>query len=230
MTDLTLFYFPATCARVALIALEQTGMPFETQIVRFFAGEHKRPAYLALNPLGKVPTLVADGRALTENLAIIGYLQAIAPDAQLLPRPADTFDAALAWSDLAMCSATLHPLVTRLRMAQIIAGPDNAGAVWRAAEAALNEAFVVIEQRLSQRRWMQGDAWSIIDAYVFWLWDTAVGADFDAAPFPALAAHSLVVRQYPSVARALAVEAAAFDRFAAEGTPFGLPPSARPRD
>lgn len=227
MPPMELYYFPGTCARVTLIALEQTGLPFITSIVRFFRGEHKRPPYLALNPLGKVPTLVVDGQPLTENLAIIGYLHAMAPQAGLMPQ-GDAFTRAQAWADLAMCAATLHPVVTRLRMPQIIAGPEHAGAIWLAAEAALKEAFGVIEQRLAGQAWMQGAAWSAVDAFLFWLWDTAVGADFDGGPYPALTAHAAAMRAHPAVQRALATEQAAFAGFAAEGTPFALPPSARP--
>lgn len=228
MPSMELHYFPGTCARVALIALEQAGMPFTTRIVRFFRGEHKQPPYLAINPLGKVPTLLVDGRPLTENLAIVAYLHALAPQAGLMPEQTDAFANAAAWADLAMCAATLHPLVTRLRMAPIIAGPDHAGAVWLVAQAALQDAFAVVERRLSAQPWMLGAQWSAVDAFIFWLWDTALGADFDGAAFPALHAHADRMRTHPATARALAIEGAAFAGFAAEGAPFAMPPSARP--
>lgn len=229
MPSMEFYYFPGTCARVALIALEQAGAAYATRIVRFFCGEHKQPAYLAINPLGKVPTLVVDGRPLTENMAIVGYLHALMPGAGLMPQAGDDpLREALGWADLAMCAATVHPLVTRLRMPRIIAGPEHEGAVWSMAQQALQVAFAPIEQRLAGQRWMLGGAWSAVDAFLFWLWDTAVGADFDGRPFPALTAHAGAMRAWPAVQRALAIEEAAFASFAAEGAPFALPASARP--
>ncbi|WP_169805664.1 glutathione S-transferase family protein [Novosphingobium rosa] len=228
MPSMELYYFPGTCARVALIALEQAGVPFSTQVVRFFRGEHKQPDHRARHPLGKVPVLVVDGQPLTENMAIIGYLYALAPQAGLMPQAGDPLVTARNWADLALCAATLHPLVTRLRVPEIIAGPEHSSAVWSRAEAALQEAFGVLETRLAGQRWMLGEAWSVVDAFAFWLWDTAVGADFDAGPFPALRAHAEAMRNWPAVQRALATEDAAFATFAAEGAPFSPPPSMRP--
>ena len=48
------------------IALHEVGVPFEAKLTPFCEGAHKRPEYLAINPEGKVPTLVIDGRPLIE--------------------------------------------------------------------------------------------------------------------------------------------------------------------
>ena len=56
---LALYFAPGACSRVPLIALEEIGQPFDGHLVTFMKGEHRAPDYLALNPAGKVPTLVA---------------------------------------------------------------------------------------------------------------------------------------------------------------------------
>jgi hypothetical protein len=74
MSDLTLFFAPDTCARVSMIALEETERPYKTELIAFMRGDHRSPRCLALNPKGRVPTLIVDGRVLTENVAILLWL------------------------------------------------------------------------------------------------------------------------------------------------------------
>jgi glutathione S-transferase len=52
-----LYFAPQTCARVTLTALEEIGVPFETRLVAFLAGEHRAAEFLAVNPSGKVPAI-----------------------------------------------------------------------------------------------------------------------------------------------------------------------------
>ena len=65
MSDLKLFVAPNTCARVPTIALEEAGATFETELIRTAAGQQQTPEFLAINPKGKVPTLLIDGAPLT---------------------------------------------------------------------------------------------------------------------------------------------------------------------
>ena len=118
MTDITLYFAPDSCARVPLIALEEIGQPYRLEVVAFMKGQHRSDEYLALNPQGKVPTLVVDGNVLTENVAILSWLSDRFPQARLLPPAKDSWSRAQQISDLAYCASGLHPLVTRLRIPQ----------------------------------------------------------------------------------------------------------------
>ncbi|HKX56039.1 MAG TPA: glutathione S-transferase N-terminal domain-containing protein, partial [Xanthomonadales bacterium] len=89
MSKAQLYMAPGTCARVSSICLEELGLDFETVVIRFMRGEHKSPDYKKLNPKGKVPTLVIDGESLTENVAIISYLNERFAEARLMPEAAD---------------------------------------------------------------------------------------------------------------------------------------------
>jgi len=62
------------------------GIPLEEHVIDFAKGEHKSPAYLAINPNGAVPTLVDGDFSLSESRAIMQYLAAQKPESGLLPR------------------------------------------------------------------------------------------------------------------------------------------------
>jgi glutathione S-transferase len=214
---------PYTCARVTAIALEEAGVEFETKLVRFMRGEHKSAEFKAHNPKGKVPALEIDGAVLTENVAILTYLAARFPDAGLLPSMDSPLEGAEVLADLCFCSSTLHPLVTRIRMPMFFAGADNALVVKQTAEAAMDEYFQLVEDRLSVGPRWYGETWSAMDAYLYWVFWRVEGAGYDVSRFSRFAAHARAMEQRPAVQRALAREEAAQAQLEAEGLAF-LPP------
>ena len=220
---ITLWMAPYTCARVTAIALEEAEVEFETQLVRFMRGEHKSAAFKARNPKGKVPALELDGDVLTENVAILTYLAERFPDAALLPEPASALERAHILADLCFCSSTLHPLVTRIRMPMFFAGADNALKVKQTAEAAMDEYFQLVEDRLGSGPWWFGECWSAMDGYLYWVFWRVEGAGYDVSRFPRFTAHARAMEQRPAVQRALAREGAAQAQLEAEGLAF-VPP------
>jgi len=76
---LTLHYFPGSCAFVPHVALEWSGLPYRTQAET--RESIKAPAYLNMNPMGQVPLLEDGGWTLTQNVAIIDYVNDLAPQA-----------------------------------------------------------------------------------------------------------------------------------------------------
>src|SRR5450631_2079963 len=105
---LTLYFAPGSSSMAVHIALHEIGAPFEGKPMSFKKDEMGAPGYLKLNPEGKVPTLVIDGRPLTEVAAILYYLAKRFPDAELLPRNDLEADAqALSW--MSFIASTLHP-------------------------------------------------------------------------------------------------------------------------
>jgi glutathione S-transferase len=81
---LTLYTNPQSRGRIARWMLEEVGEPYETRIVEF-GPAMKGPEYRAINPMGKVPALVHDGKVVTENAAILSYLAEAFPGAGLMP-------------------------------------------------------------------------------------------------------------------------------------------------
>ncbi|WP_210497295.1 glutathione S-transferase family protein [Microvirga antarctica] len=86
MTDEIVFYHnPQSRAQMAHWMLEEVGAPYRIVPISFEKGEHKTPEFLAINPMGKLPTIVHRGVVVTETAAIIAYLADIVPAAGLAP-------------------------------------------------------------------------------------------------------------------------------------------------
>jgi glutathione S-transferase len=218
MPKLTLYFAPDSCARVPLIALEEIGIPYSLEVVAFMKGQHKSPEYMSLNPAGKVPLLVVDGVPLTENVAILTWLAGRFPGAGLLPESEDHLARAGLLSDLAYCASGLHPIVTRLRIPQFFCDtPDGSRRVFDMAEAAMRPNFDLIDRRLAGNRWWYGDRWSIVDAYVNWVWFRVAGTRFDGSAFQNLHRHDADMQQRAAVKRALAISTRVAEGLAAQG-------------
>src|ERR1700709_372207 len=105
---LTLYFAPGASSFAVHIALYEIGVPFEARSMSFKANDMQSPAYLAINPEGKVPTLVIDGRPLTEVAGILYYLARKYPKAELLPvNDAENEARAISW--MSFIASTLHP-------------------------------------------------------------------------------------------------------------------------
>jgi glutathione S-transferase len=207
---LELYFSPGSCPRVSIIALEETGAPFETHLIAFMAGEHRKPEFLAHNPSGKVPVLLVDGQPIVQTVAILGFLDESFPDAGLFPKRGTPLARAEFLADLVSFSADLHPIVTRIAFPQVMIDHAEGAAALR-VKALEMMAFQLnrFEVRLQHQAWLAGQQWSVLDAYLHWIWFRITGAGFDPAPFPGVAAHYARTLERPSVKRALAREAEA---------------------
>lgn len=82
--NLVLYTNPRSRGRIARWMLEEVGVPYRTEVVPF-GKAMKSGDYRSINPMGKVPAVVHDGRVVTEVAAICAYLADAFPDAQLAP-------------------------------------------------------------------------------------------------------------------------------------------------
>ena len=88
MTDELVFYTnPMSRGRIVRWMLEEVGQPYRTEVLDFPA--MKEPAYLAVNPMGKVPAITHGTTVVTEAAAICAYLADAFPQAGLAPAPGD---------------------------------------------------------------------------------------------------------------------------------------------
>jgi glutathione S-transferase len=223
--DRSILYFaPSTCARVTLTALEEIGKPFETRLIAFMAGEHRKPEYLAINPAGKVPAIQTEAGVLTQNGAILFYLAQTYPEAGLLPLSGDPQADASVLSSLFRMSADLHPLVTRFVIpGMILSDPASSAHVRAKAEEVLKLQLEPIATQLGKQPWYLGDRWSILDAYLAWIWFRITGAGFDPATFPAIADHYDRASERPSARAALQHEARSQQELTERGLAFTPP-------
>ena len=186
---LTFYFAPGSSSMAPHIALHEIGVPFESQPISFAKRENRAPAYLALNPEGKVPTLLIDGRPLTEVAAILYYLGRRYPEAGLWPA-GDLEAEAQAISWMSFIASTIHP-ARRL-------GIERS-----------KQVFAIAERKLDGRDWVLG-RYSIADIHLFRLyWRFAVHSSNPApGSFPTLEAHCARMMSRPAVQRTCQIEAA----------------------
>jgi len=128
------------------IALHEIGVPFESRPISLAKKENRTPAYLAINPEGHVPTLLIDGRPLTEVAAILFYLATRFAEAGLLPE-GDIEAQAQAVSWMSFIAATVHPARRQgLYYARTV--------------------YAIADQRLGNRQWALR-RYSIADIHLF---------------------------------------------------------------
>lgn len=185
---LTLYFAPGSSSMAAHIALHEIGAPFESRPVSFHRKETRDPAFLAINPHGKVPTLLVDGRPLTEVAGILFYLARRFPEAGLLP--ADDIEAeAQAVSWMSFIASSLHPARRQ--------GLAHARAV-----------YAVAEQLLGKREWAVA-RYSIADIHLFRLfWRFRGSLDAEPGEFPHLLAHHDRMMARPAVQKTIEIETA----------------------
>ena len=212
-----LYFGPGACSFVPHAALEvikaATGDDFETQSVKLHKGEQRTPEYLALNPLGLVPVLVEDGKALNQIVAICDYLDRRYPQAGLLP--AGAWERAQALSTFAWMNNTVHPTFTHVFRPSNFAGSESAQEDIKGFCAGkFREHLERIQSMIAHASpWLLGEKISFADFYalVFLRWGGFAG--IDPAGLPAYKAFVDRVAAHPAVAAAMAREGINLDTY-----------------
>jgi glutathione S-transferase len=97
--EITLFHAPNSRSTSVLTLLEELGAPYRLEVLNLKSGQNRQPAYLAVNPLGKVPAVLHRGVLITEQVAVLLYLADLFPEKGLTPAIGDPRRAAyLRWS------------------------------------------------------------------------------------------------------------------------------------
>ena len=131
---LTLYFAPGSSSFAVHIALHEIGAPFEARPMSFTKNDMRAPDYLALNPEGKVPTLLIDGRPLDRGRGDPVLSRRRFPEAELLPR--DDIEAeAQAVSWMSFIASTLHPARRH--------GLDHAREVYAIADRRLGSGWAI---------------------------------------------------------------------------------------
>jgi glutathione S-transferase len=196
---LTFYHSPNTRSSGALVLLEELGADYELRVINMKAGEQRAPAYLAVNPMGKVPAVMHGDALVTEQVAIFLYLADLFPRAQLAPALDDPLRGPyLRW--LVYYAAAFEPAIVDRAMKREQA--PLAMSPYGDYETMLR----TLTDRLAQGRFILGERFSAADI----LWGTALGwtTMFKLVPeTPVIMEYVERINARPSVAQVKARDA-----------------------
>ena len=203
---LKLFYAAGTCALASHIALEEAGAQYEAVRLSFRTDDQRKPEYLAINPKGRVPSLVTDRGVLTETPAILAFIAQSFPRAALAPLD-DPFAFARVQAFNSYLCSTVHVAHAHgVRGARWADDPAALEAMKRKVPQAVGECFALIEREMFEGPWVMGETYTICDPYLFTLAQWMEGDGVDPARFPGIQDHGKRMVERPAVERALAGE------------------------
>ncbi len=166
MTDtreLTFFHSPNTRSTGVAILLEELGAPHKTHLLNMKAGEQRQPAYLANNPMGKVPAIRHGDALVTEQPAIYIYLADLFPAAGLAPALTDPMRGPyLRW--LVFYGSSFEPAVVDKAMKRDAAPPAMC------PYGDFDTMLATLADQLRAGPWLLGETFTAADV----LWGTAL--------------------------------------------------------
>lgn len=176
---LKLYYAPGACSTASHIGLEESGADYESQALSFADSEQRQPAYLKINPRGRVPALVIDEGTIVENTAILDYVAS-----KYAPRlmPSDPVKRARAISLMAWFSNNVHPAFTHIgRPERFADDPTIFDKLKEKGRSNFWAALLEIDRIIGQQQWVLGDQFSVVDGYaiVFYGWGKRIGLPVD---------------------------------------------------
>ena len=203
---LKLYYATGTCALATHIALEEAGADYEAVRVDFGSQEQRSREYLAVNPKGRVPTLVTESGTLTETPALLCYVAQRFPAAELAPL-ADPFALAQVQEFNSYLCATVHVAHAHGRRgARWADDPAAIEAMKRKVPSSVTECFELIERKFIKGPWVMGNRYTICDPYLFTIATWLEGDGVDVSKLPRVMQHRASMLARPAVQKAVAVE------------------------
>ena len=179
-------YLPSGNGYKCRLVLKALGMPYQLVQLNILAGETRTPEFLAINPNGKIPVLVVQGRGpISESHAIIAYL---AEGSALIPT--DPYERALMWQWMCFEQYQLEPGVATLRfwLKYLKQTPQELGERHTERYKRGAEALAVLERGLAHRQWLASGAPSRADIARFAYTHVADDAGYRLANYPAITA------------------------------------------
>lgn len=158
MADLKFYTNPQSRGATVRWMLEEIGQPYDSEILGY-GTSMKSPEYLAINPMGKVPAIVHNGKVVTEVAAICLYLADAFPDAGLAPDPADRADY-YRW--VLFTAGPVEAGFTAKAMGWEVPPGRDRSAGFGTYDTVMN----TLEKALDGRRFIAGDRFTAADLFV----------------------------------------------------------------
>lgn len=197
--QIVLYHAPNTRSSIALTLLEELGVPYDLEVIDLKAGEQQEPAYLAINPMGKVPALRHGEAIVTEQVAIFLYLADLFPEAGLAPAPGNPMRGPyLRW--MVFYAACFEPAIGDRALERPAGPPGQMG------YGDFDRVMETISGQLENGPYMLGERFSAAD--VIWGNGLTWTKIFGLLPEdPILDAYIERHKARPAVARAQAIDA-----------------------
>jgi len=183
-----LYHFPSANPQKVRFALLELGLECEIVPVDLTQGEQRKPEYLAINPFGRVPTLIDGDLTLWDSHAILAYLGD--KTGKLWPATAPGRADALRW--LFFLSGHVSPSATALGFnriaAKILGIPADEKAITR-GEKALPAVIEILEGRLGSYKWLLGNDFSLVECAYCPMLNLIEKAGFSLSQFPKVGSY-----------------------------------------
>lgn len=199
-----LYYAPGACSIGIHVLLEEIGKPYDSEAVNLREGAQYKPAFTAVNPKSKVPTLVRDdGNVLTEYPAIAFWLARNNPFAALLPDDIDRQAEVLSLMDYAVATIHMQGFGRLFRPSNFSPNAADEDAVKARGKELVEKGFATLDKVLAGKEYATG-SFSIADSAIFYVefWARRV----DVTLPPNCAAHLERMLARPAVQRVLQQE------------------------
>lgn len=197
--DLVFYTNPMSRGQIARWMLEEVGEVYETVLLDY-GTTMKAADYCAINPMGKVPAIVHDGRVVTECAAICAYLADAFPAANLAPPPAERHDY-YRW--LFFAAGPVEAAVTNKALGFVL--PE--GRERTAGYGSFDDMIATLEHAVSGNAWICGDQFTAADVYVGSQIDW--GLTFKSIPSsPVFEAYAARLRARPAYQRQKEIDGA----------------------
>ncbi len=195
----TFFHTPQTRSGGTRGLLEELGVEYDLRLINMKAGEQREPAYLAINPMGKLPAIRHGDALVTEQVAIFLYLADLYPQAKLAPPIGDPLRGPyLRW--MAFYGSCFEPALMDKALHR---DPAPMGT---SPYGDYDAVLSTLTAQLGRGPYMLGDAFSAVDV----LWGTALNwtTMFKLVPeLPVIRAYIDRVLARPAMQRAAALDA-----------------------
>ena len=192
-----------TCALASHITLEEAGADYATERLNFKANQQNSPEYLAINPKGRVPSLVTDRGVLTETPAMLAYIAQTFPSAKLAPLD-DPFAFAEVQSFNSYLCSTVHVAhAHKLRGARWATEESSFADMKRMIPKTVGACFALIEQKMLKGPWVMGEQYTICDPYLFTITQWLEGDSVDINATPKVADHFKRMSERPAVRKVM---------------------------
>ena len=195
-----LYYTPGACSLSPHIVAREAGIPITLEKVDLKT--HKTAGgedYYAVNPKGYVPALkLDDGSTLTEGPAIVQYLADQRPQSGLAP-PNGTFARYKLQEWLTFINGEIHK-----SFGTLFGNPSDAER--KQAIEKISKRFAYVEKELGGKPFLNGDSFTVADAYFFVMLTWAHSFRLDLSPYPKLETYFARVKARPKVLEAMKEE------------------------